>query len=451
LLGINPPGARCTLVRRHRNVDDLTEVYRHCVDEGDRQVTKPPSASLTPTRSRRSVNFRARELLGTSDRDARGIDSDATRVLRDSTRDVDYTHKVFNYTNSLEVSSDSDIRESSVADETIVNDARFISDTNPEGVFFASGGSRTGSYHNVSTRRNVGVWPRQRCQSSRFSDRLSTTLPYHGVFHGLDAAIRDAILPVLERICLLVSPPFEHRTALCAIYFEKFNTMLPVVDRSVYDSIPLEHPSRLPLDQAMCMVAAMDPSSSSHLYISDGATKLSRSGFGHRLFTALRANIGLRRIEDRLLLVQLHALMSLFKEGSDAYENSMLTIARAVQHVHSLGHHLHLDPEHAPNDHAQKLFCCVWFLDRLNAALHGRPILMHERDNSRSIQDHLDAYEPSFRLLLRIGLLLDDVVSLYRPKFTDSELLNDTPLFEDLVVECQAVKVTPRVLGKYPC
>ena len=269
------------------------------------------------------------------------------------------------------------------------------------------------------------------------------------MFHGLEPAIRDAILPALERDCLSISPPSVHRTALCTIYSEKFNSILPIVDRSIYDKTFLEHPSRLPLDQAMCMVAAMDPAPSPHLYISDDVTKLSRAEFGHRLFTALRMGIELCRIEDRLLLVQLHALMSLFKEGPDTCENSMLTIGRAVQYVHSLGLHLHLDPEHEPNDHAQRLFCCIWFLDRLNAASHGRPILMHERDNSRSIQDHLDAYEPSFRLLLRIGLLLEDVISLYRPKCTDSELLNDIPLFEDLVIECQAVKVTPRVLGKY--
>jgi hypothetical protein len=275
------------------------------------------------------------------------------------------------------------------------------------------------------------------------------TSSYHGVFHGLEPAIRDAILPALERNCLLVSPPFVHRTALCTIYLEKFNSILPIVDRSVYDSVPPEHPSRLVLDQAMCMVAAMDSSSTTHLYLYDGATKLSRAEFGHRFFTALRVSVELHRIKDRLVLVQLHALMSLFKEGPDACENSMLTVGRAVQHVHSLGLHLHLAPGQAPNDHAHRLFCCIWFLDRLNAASHGRPILMHERDNSRSIQDHLDVCEPSFRLLLRIGLLLNDVISLYRPKCTDSELLNDIPLFEDLVVGCQAVQVTPHVLGKY--
>ena len=160
-------------------------------------------------------------------------------------------------------------------------------------------------------------------------------------------------------------------------------------------------------------------------------------------------SIEFRRIKDRQSLVQLHALMSLFKEGPDACENSMLTAGRAVQHVHSLGLHLHLDPGQEPNDHAHRLFCCVWFLDRLNAASHGRPILMHERDNSRSIRDHLDVYEPSFRLLLRIGLLLDDVISLYRPKCTNNELLNSIPLFEDLVVECQVVQVALHVLGKY--
>lgn len=367
---------------------------------------------------------------------------------RGSTDDVDYAHKVFNYANNLEMGSDNGIRDGSVPDDTVDRDARFIGDTDPQGVFYAPGGPQTRSYNNASARRNYGVWPQQRSQRSRFPERVSTASSYQGILHGLDPAIRDVVLLELERNCLSISPPLEHREALCVTYFEKFNSMLPVIDRSVYDSIPLEHPSRLPLDQAICTVAAMDPSSSNHLYISDCVAKLTRAEFGHRFLTALRMGIELRRIQDRLLLVQLHALMSLFKEGPDACEHSLLMIGSAVQHVHSLGLHLNVDPEDVPIDHAQRLFCCVWFLDRLNAASHGRPILMHDQDNSRSIQDHLGSYEPSFRLLLRIGLLLDDVISLYRPKCTDSELLNDIPLLEDLVVECQAVKLTPHVLGK---
>jgi len=30
-----------------------------------------------------------------------------------------------------------------------------------------------------------------------------------------------------------------------------------------------------------------------------------------------------------------------------------------------------------------RVFCCVWALDKLNAAFHGRPVLVHERDSAR--------------------------------------------------------------------
>lgn len=84
----------------------------------------------------------------------------------------------------------------------------------------------------------------------------------------------------------------------------------------------------------------MDFSSSKHLYISNGVTNLTCEDFGHRLSTALPMSIELPLIQHRLLLVQLHALLSLFKEEPDACENSMLTIGRDVQHVHSLELHL---------------------------------------------------------------------------------------------------------------
>jgi hypothetical protein len=330
------------------------------------------------------------------------------------------------------------------ADSTQAHAARFIGDMNPEGVFFST--ADTEARQNASTRGSIGVWlAEQGGQPSRLTERCAMPLPRPSLFHGFKPAIQRAIMPILEEECISTIPPLAHRNALRAAYYEKFHTLLPIVDKSTFDSLPEHSLSRLLLDQGMCLVASMDSSLRHHLCLSDDPAVLSPKDFGHRLLAAMRTNIEIGRATDKVLLIQLLALMSLFKEGPDGCENSLLTLGRAVQHLHSLGLHLRMEEDDTPWEHAGTLFCCIWLLDRLSAASQGRPVLMHERDISRSMQQCFEAQDPSFRL---VGLLLDEVVTLYRPDCTDTRFAHDFVLFEDLAVECQATQLPPHLLGK---
>ncbi|KAJ4982960.1 hypothetical protein SVAN01_11560 [Stagonosporopsis vannaccii] len=332
------------------------------------------------------------------------------------------------------------------ADSTQAHGARFIGDMNPEGVFFAT--ADTEVRQKVSTRGSIGVWLAEHGgQPSRLADRCTVPLPRPSLFRGFRPAIRRAIMPILEEECLSTIPPVAHRNALRAAYFEKFHPLLPVVNKSTFQSLPSQGLSRLLLDQGMCLVASMDSSLRHHLYLSDGSAVLSCKDFGHRLLATMRTSIEIGWVTEKVLLVQLLALMSLFQEGPDGCENSLLTLGRAVQHLHSLGFHLRMEVENTHWDHAGTLFCCVWLLDRLSAASQGRPVLMHERDISRSMQQCFDAQDPSFRLVLRIGTLLDEVVTLYRPDCADTRFAHDFVLFEDLAVECQATALPPHLLA----
>jgi hypothetical protein len=62
-----------------------------------------------------------------------------------------------------------------------------------------------------------------------------------------------------------------------------------------------------------------------------------------------------------------------------------------------------------------RLFLCAWTIDRLNAAFHGRPVLMHERDFDLGMKQCIARYKPAFQVMLRVVDLLDKVISLYRP------------------------------------
>ncbi|KAH6625490.1 hypothetical protein C7974DRAFT_414004 [Boeremia exigua] len=253
--------------------------------------------------------------------------------------------------------------------------ARFIGDMNPEGVFLTATETETSAHPDGSNRRIIGTWSTEQHSQQGPSGEQRATLPGRlGLLHGFKPAILAAIVPILEQECIQTIPPPVHREALAALYFDKFNPLLPLIKKSAYDAIPAQSPSRLLLDQGICLVASMDPSSSSHLYLSSDAVVSNRRDFGHRMLSALRMSIEMGRVVDKMLLVQLLTLMSLFQEGPDGAENSLSMLGRAVQHLHSLGLHLCMEKDDSYFDHADTLFCCVWFLDRLSAASQSRRV-----------------------------------------------------------------------------
>jgi hypothetical protein len=95
-----------------------------------------------------------------------------------------------------------------------------------------------------------------------------------------------------------------------------------------------------------------------------------------------------------------------------------------------------------------RLFCCVWALDKLNAAFHGRPVMMHERDIGRDLEACFSQQEPCFQLFLRTVSLLDKVIGLYRPRQDPSVMPeHDFPLFEDLVERSDALYIDSQYLA----
>jgi hypothetical protein len=86
----------------------------------------------------------------------------------------------------------------------------------------------------------------------------------------------------------------------------------------------------------------------------------------------------------------------------------------------------------------------------MNAAFNGRPVVMHERDLSKDLQQSFEQQEPCFRLFLEVVLLLDKVIQLYRPsKFADDglSLTWEFPSFEDVVLRCAVSQIGTAALG----
>jgi hypothetical protein len=92
----------------------------------------------------------------------------------------------------------------------------------------------------------------------------------------------------------------------------------------------------------------------------------------------MRLIIEMGLVKDKIVLIQALALMSQFTDNPVGDDTSPQLCGRAVHHVQTLGLHLKRRQEDERGSYNTTLLCCIYSIDRMNAAFHGRPTLMHE-------------------------------------------------------------------------
>ena len=87
----------------------------------------------------------------------------------------------------------------------------------------------------------------------------------------------------------------------------------------------------------------------------------------------------------------------------------------------------------------------------MNAAFHGRPVMIHERDIGWDMQVCFESQQPCFRLLLEVTNLLAKLISLYRPQHIPENAVFDIefPSFEELVMKSGGSNVATSQLGTF--
>jgi hypothetical protein len=350
-------------------------------------------------------------------------------------------------------SIDSHLTPTSISSLEDNDSSRFVGDLNPEGIFLcaASPGTTTGSIDD-----HVGVWVPRRALGqvrSRIANIVSDDSP-RSALSGLDPPNSRLMFSLVEDECLRMIPSPVNFEALRHIYLEEVHPIFPIIDTEGFDKLHDNSISKIALKQAICLAACSNPRSKSHLRlpisVSNRTAILSAKAFAEQIGKALRTSIDTGSVKDRLICIQTISLLSLCTQFSDDRHSSAELSSRAVSYVQTVG--IHLDTSATREDHTYvtTLFCCVWALDRLNAAFHGRPVLIHERDIGRELVKSIEQQEGAFQLLLRIVLLLDDVIKLYRPRAspTDDPVRN-FPSFEDLLHLSGVHRIPAHILGKY--
>jgi hypothetical protein len=236
---------------------------------------------------------------------------------------------------------------------------------------------------------------------------------------------------------------------LSKIYFDRIHPIFPVIDRDSYYARDLDDPARILLQQGICLAASKDFAAKKDLFLTGAGLTLNCREFGNRLLGAMRISIEFEFVTNRLVLIQVLALMSQFIDGSDGGDMSSQLCGRAVNYIHSLGLHIKPQCEDERDKYRKTLLSCIWAIDRMNAAIHGRPVLMHERDMMTDLDQCFEQQQPSFRLFLEVIVLLDKVIELYRPSSGCSAAALDAnfPSFEDIVIRCEATQIGSSPLG----
>ncbi|KAJ5958581.1 uncharacterized protein N7479_005731 [Penicillium vulpinum] len=345
--------------------------------------------------------------------------------------------KVFDTTTPPIDNTDAVRKEQSPYPE-LEGNSRFIGDLNPEGTLLvaASPSGSTGT----ARQHDVGVWFSGK--SSRGSggfSRLAVKSPRSQFITSPDPLISSVFLPHLEDHCLGVLPSPDDLAGLTHIYLEHIHPVFPILDHERYQTMPSDSPEWALLSQAICFAASVSPNSIQYLHLPK-MDFLSRNEFSQTLLGVIRTSLALGLVKDKTVLIQVFALVSLFTQFSGDRQESAEFFSRALAHAHTMGLHLRGQSNSKSESNSIRLFCCIYALDILNAAFHGRPMQIHARDFGRDLHSCIATQEGCFQLFLRTITLMDRVIELYRPS-SNAVWEDGFPLFEDVLQKLDAPNI----------
>lgn len=348
--------------------------------------------------------------------------------------------------------------------------SRFVGDLDPESIFIEAAHKRSEQSSSYRHHCDVGTWmrrlPRQpnkidAPRANNGSERANInshhrrqpsndSLPFFVLKGGPTHSAQDGTGAEFD-----VCPPEQDYQYLHTIYSEQIHPILPFLDDADF------HESRSPYKesarksvfrQVISLAAAVDASAAKHLRLQVNGPLLSFQDFHQRLSKAIFSSLDDNILTDRADRIRVLLILSFFYQPRNPSERDMapLIFSQAVHFSQSLGVHLrgYKDERMSGEGAAERLFCMIWALDRINAAFHGRPCLIHDRDTDRDLDQCIDAQDdPAFRLFLRTVKILDNVIWLYCPR-NDNTGPVDIPVFESMIVDVGAEKLHPRLLSK---
>lgn len=300
----------------------------------------------------------------------------------------------------------SDVDKSALSDKN----PRFIGDLNPESVFLTAAEDSVTS--DVATDRNeVGVWVSQSPEPLVRNKGLKRRFQDHETIHkpiltsAVDSGPGKHLAAYISSLNAYALPTRSCVEVLLSLYLSSIHPLYPIIDEPICSLFKC--PDKLPtvLLQSMLLVASRHPDAKPHLHLSTSGDPLKPQEFALRLETRIKALLYAEEERDRMVLIRVYALLSLGGGNEDASRH----LALAIHHAHSLGLHIR-------NSKAEDLWWCLWTLDKLQAAMNGRPIFVRLEDVSIDRPTNTRGGKGAvFRVMIKLAELLEAVIALYRP------------------------------------
>lgn len=234
-----------------------------------------------------------------------------------------------------------------------------------------------------------------------------------------DFKVQRALHQYLDAVGVSIVPPRKCQDGLLSLYFAYVQPLLPLIDHDIFSERYRQGTESRLLMQAICVVASKHADAAAYLCLGDDPRKMGPREFSHRLYHAIIAGIEAKLEKNRLVLIQVLALISLHVEGPDGAEQASMHLAQAIHHAHTFGlqfGHQWRNQKSEDQENLEDLFWCLWSLDKMNACMNGRPLIMHDRDNSLTrLPTDPEKRSSPFGVWLQISEMLDKVIDYYRP------------------------------------
>ena len=314
--------------------------------------------------------------------------------------------------------------------------ARFIGDLCPEAALLAATSHPSGHPSSSTPARDsddIGVWvspqtvsrPRKRRKKSPDS----AAQPSAGTGPTL-ATLYNSLLESLNAFSL---PPRPNLDALLLLYEESVHPIYPLLDAHTISLF--KNPYAIPhvLLQSILLVASRHPRAADHLILPPTNAPLQPREFASTLYIRITALLHAGKEKDRVRLIRVYGLLSLHSaDGPNGNEVASMNLCTAIHHAHSAG--LHLKRNRNGGKGETELWWCLWELDKLQAAINGRPVLVRGEDTSIDFPGEGEG-TAVFHAMVRLAELLEKVIALYRPRKKGGvlELEEDFPSFEEVM------------------
>jgi hypothetical protein len=300
---------------------------------------------------------------------------------------------------------------------------RFVGDLNPESIL-TDLSSRLEGGKRIS---RVGTWVEQsrHLQDHLPQEDLGPVLKHgektpinvekYGKIEGGRRTLTGHQRNYLQAVGAFRVLPKATQDALFTTYIACFDGILPIFDGSKLLRDYTEGRCSIFLLQAIALVTCKTEEAAPYLRLYEDGPLLDPIPFARSLHTGLDAAMKADLEPDRVTKIQILTLMHLHNDGPGGIEESSLHLSQAIHDAWTAGLHIHT-PGRTLVDPSSMLWWTIWTLDKLNACVGGRPIMIANRDIDIArppLSD--DSKSQIICAWLRLGDLLDEVIEFYRP------------------------------------